>query len=473
MGFVLQIGLQLMIRNNTLMWLYHSLMRDRRFLQRIIVIAAVFFLTTVLGLKTSTFQTKLVFGFLGGILAVLAFLRWPSLGLIVVCVGGMVIPYSGPGGVNAIFPLVALLLCLWLLDMLVRERQIRLVASRTMWPLLAFMAASATSFVSGQLPWFTFAKQAPLVDQLGGFSIYILSACAFLLVANRVRDITWLKAITWTFVALAVIYVALSIFPETAGILKTVFQKTGSLFWIWLVAMAFSQLVINRDLPARWRLALLCIVLATLYVLFFQRFDQKSGWLPVIVTMVAIISIRYWRAGLVLAVGVALSSWKLSSFILEAEQYSLTTRVEAWVIMAQIIRVNPVFGMGFSNYYWITPLFSILGWNVQFNSHNNYIDILAQTGLVGLAFFAWFILEVGRLAWRLRAGTPEGFARAYVYGALGGLLGTIVAGMLGDWVLPFVYNIGLDGFRISVLAWIFLGGLVVLDQIYTRPPTAA
>ena len=186
MGFVLQIGLQLMIRNNTLMWLYHSLMRDRRFLQRIIVIAAVFFLTTVLGLKTSTFQTKLVFGFLGGILAVLAFLRWPSLGLIVVCVGGMVIPYSGPGGVNAIFPLVALLLCLWLLDMLVRERQIRLVASRTMWPLLAFMAASATSFVSGQLPWFTFAKQAPLVDQLAGLSIYILSAGAFLLVARAI-----------------------------------------------------------------------------------------------------------------------------------------------------------------------------------------------------------------------------------------------------------------------------------------------
>jgi O-antigen ligase len=147
--------------------------------------------------------------------------------------------------------------------------------------------------------------------------------------------------------------------------------------------------------------------------------------------------------------------------------------VDAWVIMAQIIKANPVFGLGFSNYYWITPLFSILGWNVQFNSHNNYIDVLAQTGLVGLAFFAWFIFEVGRLAYRLRVRTPEGFARAYVYGALGGLVGTIVAGMLGDWVLPFVYNIGLDGFRMSVLAWIFLGGLVVLDQIYASRPVAA
>jgi hypothetical protein len=36
--------------------------------------------------------------------------------------------------------------------------------------------------------------------------------------------------------------------------------------------------------------------------------------------------------------------------------------------------------------------------------------------------------------------------------------------MLGDWILPFFYNIGLTGFRASMLAWIFLGGLVFLEQ---------
>jgi hypothetical protein len=41
----------------------------------------------------------------------------------------------------------------------------------------------------------------------------------------------------------------------------------------------------------------------------------------------------------------------------------------------------------------------------------------------------------------------------------------VATGMLGDWVLPFVYNIGLAGFRASVLGWLFLGGLVSLEQI--------
>jgi hypothetical protein len=36
---------------------------------------------------------------------------------------------------------------------------------------------------------------------------------------------------------------------------------------------------------------------------------------------------------------------------------------------------------------------------------------------------------------------------------------------MGDWVIPFVYNIGMAGFRASVLAWLFMGGLVVIEQL--------
>jgi hypothetical protein len=73
--------------------------------------------------------------------------------------------------------------------------------------------------------------------------------------------------------------------------------------------------------------------------------------------------------------------------------------------------------------------------------------------------------EIGRLGWGLRKQAPAGFAQAYVYGALGGLAGMVVAGMLGDWVLPFFYNLGLNGFRSSMLGWLFLGGLVSIEQM--------
>jgi hypothetical protein len=61
-----------------------------------------------------------------------------------------------------------------------------------------------------------------------------------------------------------------------------------------------------------------------------------------------------------------------------------------------------------------------------------------------------------------------GFTHAYVVGALGGLAGMLVAGMLGDWMIPFVYNVGLEGFRASIFGWLFLGGLVAIEQMYKK-----
>ena len=48
---------------------------------------------------------------------------------------------------------------------------------------------------------------------------------------------------------------------------------------------------------------------------------------------------------------------------------------------------------------------------------------------------------------------------------------TLVAASLGDWLIPFVYNVGLRGMRASILAWIFLGGLAAIEQIVKRSET--
>jgi hypothetical protein len=405
-----------------------------------------------------------------GVGLVLTFLRWPSLGLIIAALAGMVVPFLGPSGLNVTMILVALLLGLWLLDMMVLQRQIQLAPSRTVWPLLSFIVIAFISFGVGQLNWLPFALHAPLGAQLGGLSIIVLSAGIFLLVANQVRDLGWLSRITWAFLAIGALSILVrSLLPALVPALglptRDLFQPVGTVFYIWLVAMAFSQAMFNGDLHPRWRLVLGGLVLVTLYILFFLKFGDKSGWLSSIVCIAAIIGARSWRAGLALVPVAALSALFLWTGLVATDEYSISTRFDAWLIMGQIIKISPVLGLGFANYYWYTPLFPIRGYAVSFNSHNNYVDIVAQTGLVGLVCFLWFLWEVGRLGWRLRERVPAGFAQAYVYGALGGLAGMVVAGMLGDWVLPFFYNVGLNGFRSSMLGWLFLGGLVSLEQM--------
>jgi len=70
------------------------------------------------------------------------------------------------------------------------------------------------------------------------------------------------------------------------------------------------------------------------------------------------------------------------------------------------------------------------------------------------------------MGWQIRLKVEDGFERAFVYGALGGIAGTLVAGMLGDWIMPFVYNVGMEGFRSASLAWLFMGALVFVAQRY-------
>jgi hypothetical protein len=269
---------------------------------------------------------------------------------------------------------------------------------------------------------------------------------------------------------LGAVFMVGRVMPVLAPVSHALIQgySTTGIFYAWFPALAFSQAVLNRDLRMHWRLALVALVLATLYFGFVVRYDWKSGWVPAFASVATIIVLRYGKTGLALALAGMLPLWSLAVQALASDQYSVSTRLEAWRILAEIVKVDPILGLGFGNYYWYTTLIPIFGWYVQFNSHNNFIDIVAQTGLVGLAFFLWFVWEIGRLGWHLRERVPEGFAQAYVYGALAGLIGTLMAGMLGDWLLPFVYNIGLKGFRSSVQAWLFLGGLVVLEQIYTK-----
>lgn len=410
--------------------------------------------------------------------AVLAFLRWPLLGLVALVAGALTVPAAiGTGTetrLNAAVLLVGLVCTAWLLQM-VRQRNLRLMASPPIAALLTLLVVALLAFIAGSHPWLPFARTASLPAQLGGLAIFLLSAGAFLLAAHLVRDMRHLQWLTWVFLAVAAVHVAARLVPGGAEITRLLLGRDslGSLFWTWLAALAFSQAAFNRALGLPWRLALAGLVAATFYVALGQSKDWLSGWVPPLIAVAATLVIGAPRLGpfvVITAALVAAANYPhVAALVMGSDnEYSMSTRLEAWRIMAQIIAINPILGLGFANYYWYTPLFPILGYAVSFNSHNNYIDIAAQTGLLGLGCFLWFVLALGRLGWHVRTRVPRGFAQAYVYGALGGLAGTLVAAGLGDWVLPFVYNIGFSGFRSSVLGWVFLGGLVALEQVVAR-----
>lgn len=406
---------------------------------------------------------------IGAVVAVpvtLLFLRKPELGILGIITIGLVVPFLAQGGLNANVFLISFLLVLWVIDVFILQSEIRIQKSRILLPIYVLIVVAVVAFAIGQYPWFPYVQPAPLEAQVGGFSMYLLSFGAFLLTAYYIKTVDMLERITWFFVSLGSVYALGVALPLVRIPIQAIFGTSGSVFWIWLVAIAFSQALFNQKLPVLRKGLLLFVVAVSVFILFVLKFNDKSGWVPIILVLWVITFLWKWQLAGALALAGAGGAVLILSDFLSTESYSLATRLELLPILWQIILADVWFGVGFANYYFYTTLFTIRGWQVSINSHNNYVDIFAQTGLVGLLAFLWFAAAAGIAAWRLRSRVPQGFARAYVMGALGGLAGMLFAAGLGDWILPFVYNIGLKGFRVSVIGWVFLGGLVVLEKRY-------
>jgi hypothetical protein len=448
------------------------LSRNRLQLLRWLVIAAVVAAAGVVTPKTvqgHELPGLLVAAFFAGLL-LLVVLRWPAVGIMLVILGAAFAPQTWQGGLNPSHIGLGLMFGIWIVDQVVIERCFQPIHSRVLWPASAFIVISILALGLGQVSWYPTAGNAPLEVQFGGFAIHVLSVGALLLmphVVDNTRELEWL---TWSFIAIGLVYVLgrslhLS-WPDR------IYQRgftAGSMFWTWLTALLVGQVLGNQRLRKGPRLLLAAGVLLVFYVALDQGYDWRSGWLPPLISMAAIVCIRYWRQVRLLAGLGLLPLYSLLTTSIGEEGWSWATRLEAWRIVLRVARVSPVLGTGFANYYWYTPLFPIQGYFLRFNSHSQIVDLIAQTGLLGLASFVWLIGEVGGVGLRLLHRAPVGFGRGYVYGALGGLAGTLVAAMLVDWVLPFVYNIGMTGFRASVLAWIFMGGLISLQQQVERP----
>jgi len=404
----------------------------------------------------------------------------PALGGAALVAGGLLSPFALVTGTqtNVEFPFLLLPVLLAFTGVaVVASRDWRLFSIGSIRAATAFAAAAVVAFAANQLPWLQPPRSAPFGAQLGGLSAFVLSAGAFVFAARALRDRRWLARLTALFLGLSAVHLLGGVVPPLGRVTGFLFQPgaDGSLYWTWLVALATGQAAFNRRLPLVVRFLLATLVALGFFVALTQNRDWASGWVPPLAAVAVVLVVGAPRlAPLGLAAAAIAVLWqgpRLVALVLSPDnQYSLSTRLAAWRVITEIVASNPVVGLGPANYYHCTPLHPILGWQVHFSSHNNYLDIVAQTGLIGLACFFWFAWAVASAAWKLQRRTPAGFSRAYAYATLGGLAGSLVAAMLGDWMLPFVYNVTLKGFRASVLAWLLLGAMVGVGITETREP---
>lgn len=414
---------------------------------------------------------------IGGMMGVVLF-RFPQWGMLFIPVASMLIPFQIETGtqtnINITILLLMALFGIWLLDALLIKRCVSLTPSPMHLSLFILCVVTLLAFLNGQLPWFTFASQVSLPAQIGGVIVFLFSAVAFWLVGTYFNQLRWLSVFVWLFLGVSGLYMFGRVLNLGLITVRFVPGSTGSVFWVLVVALAFSQAFFNRQLQIELRLGLFVLGAVTLIIGWISR-DWASGYIPGLATLGVLIWLCSWRWGLFMTIGVLLFVLVFNPdfvpSLLYADQYSVNTRGDAAdILIKNIISVQPFLGFGPANYYNYSALFPIRGYYVRFNSHNQYLDLLAQVGLLGTICYLWFFGSVMVNARRLFRTLPPGFGQAYAAGILSLAVGLLVCGLLGDWVLPYVYNIGLAGMRSSVVGWMFMGGLVVLaNQVNPNP----
>lgn len=126
-----------------------------------------------------------------------------------------------------------------------------------------------------------------------------------------------------------------------------------------------------------------------------------------------------------------------------------TRRIEIWDGTWQLIKANPIAGVGFGAYRTaITEHYDASGRWTPAQAHNDYLELLAAGGLIGAVIGIWFAVAFLRAA-RKRLHSADSFRRAACYGALIGIFGVAVHSL---------FDFGL---HITINALIFMALVVV------------
>lgn len=363
------------------------------------------------------------------------------------------------------------IIAIWAIRSIVVNKKLELYPFPINKPLLGFVLTVPVSTIWSILfrdplvyTWDTF-----LFVQLATGFVMVMLPAAFLIVGNFVRNLTTLYIMVGLFIA--------------AGVLGLLWDyrliplpiNTGGLFTMWIVGLSVGMAIFNQRLARVWRALLLLLAAGWLYYRFGQNISWIAGWLPPFSLLFTLFFMRSKKLFIVVVILLLLIvainfEYYLNAYGREKAESGFT-RMAAWNLNWSITSRHILFGTGPGGYaaYLMTyhPTRAMA-------THSNYIDILAQLGIVGTVFYLWFFARLMLMGYNLckRLRGRLDFSEALANVAFAGTLGCVVAMFFGDWLIPFPYTQTIGAFDYINYSWIIMGFTLVLDRFTKEAPGA-
>jgi putative inorganic carbon (HCO3(-)) transporter len=141
---------------------------------------------------------------------------------------------------------------------------------------------------------------------------------------------------------------------------------------------------------------------------------------------------------------------------INSDNFAIVERLAHWQAAEGMARDTPWLGVGVGNYESAYPRYSLLNWPTALgHAHMIYLNVLAETGLVGLAAYSLLWLAVLGLTLRVISRT-RGLARG------------LALGLLGAWVHLAAHQI-VDDLYVNNIP-LTIGALLGLLYVMSRAP---
>lgn len=296
---------------------------------------------------------------------------------------------------------------------------------------------------------------------------FTLLPVLFLLVANNLPDKRWVMRAYWVMIGTMVLmsyYIVGQVTSYSA--IESRVKITGTFEFLGPneVAAFLNQNTvilsgIYLSLRKHWmKLLLLGLILANAYSIIFLY--SRGAYLGLLVGMAILFLMKSPK--LLIPVILVLVFWQavLPEKVIERIQgtkneygeldQSSELRLVMWEKGIELFKKNPIFGIGFGVYR-----LQDFGTGLH-DTHNIYVKILAEQGIVGIILFFTIIFAMCRQGFYLYKKGDDEFSRGLGIGLFASMFTLIINNFFGD---RWAY------FELSAYTWAFVGLAVCLGQL--------
>jgi O-antigen ligase len=134
--------------------------------------------------------------------------------------------------------------------------------------------------------------------------------------------------------------------------------------------------------------------------------------------------------------------------VISNDNFAVVERLAHWQSAIDMAETNPWLGVGFGNYEVAYPEYALINWpNALGHAHNYYLNLLAETGMIGLLAYLIMWGVIAGSTWRLLA-TDDWRLRG------------IAAGLLGTWTHISIHSL-LDNLYVNNM-FLHIGAMIGL-----------